>query len=236
MDILQQGAAGLGISLSDGHLKKFDVYFKELLEWNEKFNLTAITSREAVQTKHFLDSLTIAGELYKNTGKSALDIGSGGGLPGIPLAVVIPDLDMTLLEATGKKAAFLSHIVSVLSLPNVHVVHGRAEEYAHVPEYREQFDYVLARAVAPLNTLVELMLPFCAVGGVCIAPKKGDINEEIATALSGIEKLGGTIRTIKPVSIPDDENGRCLIVIEKLHSTPLPYPRRPGVPSRRPLV
>ncbi len=236
MNTLQEGAANLGITLSDARLHKFDVYYQELMQWNEKFNLTAIVDREAVYVKHFLDSLTITEELQHGDSKTVIDIGSGGGLPGIPLAIVLPECSITLLEATGKKAVFLRHIIETLGLENVHVVHGRAEEYAHMPDYRENFGFVLARAVAPLNVLVELLLPFCTVGGTCIAPKKGDIEGEIAAALSGIERLGGTIRAIKTVSIPDEENDRRLVIIEKIRATPEMYPRRPGIPSKRPLV
>lgn len=236
MNTLQEGAANLGITLSDAHLHKFDVYYRELMQWNEKFNLTAIINREAVHVKHFLDSLTLTEELRHGSDKSVIDIGSGGGLPGIPLAIILPECSITLLEATGKKAVFLRHIIETLGLENVHVVHGRAEEYAHIPDYREQFGFVLARAVAPLNVLVELLLPFCAVGGSCIAPKKGNIEGEIAAALSAIERLGGTIRTINPVSISDEENDRSLVIIEKIRTTPDIYPRRPGIPSKRPLT
>ena len=235
MDILQQGADGLGISLDTEQLQKFAAYYRELMEWNEKFNLTAVTGYEAVVVKHFLDSLTIAGELNGAEGRSVIDVGSGAGFPGIPLAVVLPGCKMTLLEATGKKTLFLRHMVEVLGLTNIVVVNARAEDCAHIAHYREKFDFVLARAVAPLNVLAELMLPLCAVGGTCISQKKGDVDPEVAGALSAIGKLGGKLRGCKLVGIPPETDNRYLVLIDKITGTPGRYPRRPGIPAKRPL-
>jgi len=167
---LAEGAKALGLRLSDKQLAAFQVYYEELVAWNQKFNLTAITEYEQVQVRHFLDSLSclLVEEVRRTLARPdarAIDIGTGAGFPGIPLKLVCPGLHLTLLEATGKKVTFLEHMVERLGLQRVTTVHARAEELAHEPAQREAYDLALARAVADLPALVEYALPFCKPGG-----------------------------------------------------------------------
>jgi 16S rRNA (guanine527-N7)-methyltransferase len=194
MEKLKDGAKKLGLQLSAQQLEKFQIFYRELIDWNKKVNLTRITDYEEVQVKHFLDSLTVTlGMQPIDEGKvlNVIDIGTGAGLPGIPLKIVFPNINLTLLEATAKKAKFLEHIVGRLGLDKVEIVVGRAEETAHDAQYRERYDVALSRAVATLPTLVELTLPFCIVGGRCVTQKKGDIDREVERALKVIAVMGG---------------------------------------------
>ncbi|MDD4984801.1 MAG: 16S rRNA (guanine(527)-N(7))-methyltransferase RsmG, partial [Dehalococcoidales bacterium] len=185
MEILESGAGRLGLKLSAKQLEQFHTYWEELVEWNRRVNLTGITGYHEVQTKHFLDSLTVClawPTSRANATIRIIDVGTGSGIPGVPLKIVFPEVYLVLLEATEKKAAFLRHISNRLMLTDVEVVAGRAEDAAHQRQYRDIFDIVVSRAVAPLVTLAELALPFCKIGGRFIAQKKGDLAPEISRA------------------------------------------------------
>ena len=233
------GAKKLGLELTSEQLGQYETYYRELVDWNKRVNLTAITDYEEVQVKHFLDSLTVTlawQEAMINLDFCLIDVGTGAGIPGIPLKIACPSIKLVLLEAAAKKAAFLRHIAQKLELDNVEILVGRAEEVAHRPQYREKFDLVLSRAVALLPTLVELTLPFCAVGGSFIAQKKGTIGEEISQASKAISILGGSLREVKRFDLEEFVDERHLVIIDKLSLTPQKYPRRSGIPAKRPLM
>ena len=226
----------MGLTLDQGQLGLFQTYYEELADWNRRLNLTSITGFDDVQLKHFLDSLTITLAGHPLVGARVIDIGAGAGFPGLPLKIVFPDMKLVLLESRGKKATFLEHIVEKLSLADVEVIASRAEEAARLTNYRESFDIVLSRAVAPLPTLVELALPFARTGGVFIAQKKGDIDAEVEEAARAIKLLGGRLREVKPVDLKELAGGRRLVIIDKVSPTPQAYPRRPGMPKKRPIT
>jgi len=239
MKYLIEGAAKLGLKLSSYQLEQFDIYYRELVDWNNRVNLTTIIDSKDAQIKHFLDSLTVITALKQrnNIGNMRfIDVGTGGGFPGIPLKIALPDIKMVLLEATAKKAAFLSHLIEKLGMKNIDVITGRAEEAAQNPQYREQFDIVLSRAVAALPVLVELTLPFCTVGGSVIAQKKGDIQLELEQAAKAIDVLGGKLSGVERVELEELPDERYLVVIGKMSATPEKYPRRPGMPEKRPII
>ena len=234
---LRHGLDELGIILSDDQIQWFQVYERELETWSRRFNLTRITGREQVQTLHFLDSLsaTLALSQEVKDGGRVIDIGSGAGFPGIPLRIAMPGLRLTLVESVGKKVAFLQHLLDTLDLPDVQLLHGRSETIAHAPELCESFDVALARGLAPLRVLVELALPFCKLGGSLVAHKKGDIAQELDNASNAISLLGGRLSSVLPVSVTGLGDNRALVIVEKVSPTPARYPRRPGIPKKRPL-
>jgi len=238
VEVLVTGAEKLSLRLTPRQLEQFKVYYQELIDWNQRLNLTAITDYEEVQVKHFLDSLTVvqAFKLPLSKGMKLIDVGTGAGIPGIPLKILLPEIELVLLDATKKKAGFLEHIIQQLNLKDVEIVVGRAEEVAHKSEYRQQFDLVLSRAVAGLSALVELTLPFCAIGGRFIAQKKGSIETEVQSAQQAISLLGGELTDVKSIDLPEFGDRRWLVVIDKVGETPAQYPRRPGIPAKRPLV
>jgi 16S rRNA (guanine527-N7)-methyltransferase len=233
------GAGKLGIELDARQVNQFELYYRELIEWNKKINLTAITDYSSVQVKHFLDSLTIILALPRKEMErpdfNIVDIGTGAGFPGVPLKILFPWPRLVLIEPTTKKTAFLHHIIHKLELENVEVLNSRAEEAAHLPLYREQFALALSRAVALLPTLVELTLPFCQIGGRFIAQKKGEIDREINRAEKAIAALGGKLDQIKKIGLDEFNDARYLVIIDKIYPTPGKYPRRPGLPRRRPI-
>ncbi len=234
MERLVHGARQLGIFLNPKQTQQFQLYYQELVRWNERVNLTAITDYEEVQLKHFLDSLTVALVLDEAKEFSLLDVGAGAGMPGLPLKILLPGVKLVLLDSVAKKTAFLRYLVECLGLDRVEVLTGRAEDFARQENYREGFDLVVSRAVGKLSTVAELALPFCREGGIFVALKKGQVEEEVEKALRAITILGGRLREVKRVELEGLEQ-RLLVIVDKVSPTPQLYPRRVGVAARRPL-
>ena len=235
LSMFLEGVRQLGLALSDSQLEQFLRYRTELLDWNTRMNLTAITDPEEVLLKHFLDSLSLL-TVYDQPRMHLIDIGSGAGFPGIPLKIVRPQWHVVLLEATGKKVIFLRHVIETLQLQNVTALQGRAEDVAHNNVYRASFDIVTARAVAALPTLLEYASPFCRVGGRVILPKKGTLAEEIAQGKQAERQLGATFQADVAVTIPGLDDGRRLLVWEQWKLCPSQYPRVGAQIAKKPLA
>ena len=239
MEPLRTGAAEkLGIRLNQTQLDQFHRYYLEIADWNSRVNLTSVTEWEEVQTWHFLGSLAVSAAFpsgMTRSGGKLLDIGSGAGLPGLPIKIAFPMLSVTLVEATAKKTAFLTHVTRLLGLGDVEVITARAETLAHVPTHREGYDVVLARGVARLAALAELTLPFCRLGGVTVAHKGRNVENEIRQAGTAIASMGGALLDVLKVAAEGSAAAGALVVLEKVGPTPERYPRRPGIPAKRPL-
>ncbi|MFC1979061.1 16S rRNA (guanine(527)-N(7))-methyltransferase RsmG [Chloroflexota bacterium] len=235
MELLHDLAKNMAIDISKRQLEMFEVYYRELVVWNNSVNLTAITDYEDVQIKHFLDSITLVPYLKHNQKIKVIDIGSGGGFPGVPIKILNPDIELALLEATAKKTSFLNHLIGSLQLKETEVICGRAEEKASDPMFREIYDIALTRAVGALTTNLELSLPFCRIGGLSVSYKKVGIEEELENAKQISSALGGRFESIKLVSTDIFPDGRILVFFRKISPTPSKYPRRSGLPSKRPL-
>jgi 16S rRNA (guanine527-N7)-methyltransferase len=222
--------------LTEAQLHAFDRYSQELIAWNQRVNLTSIIEPQEIVVKHFLDSLSVYGVLSGlPPDLTLIDVGSGAGFPGLPLKIVLPDLRLTLLEATGKKAAFLHHMVQILALNRVTVLAARAEEAGRRPDQREGYDAAVARAVAPLPVLAEYTLPLVRVGGRVIVQKGQSPADEIKAAANALGILGGKISQTLAVTVPGLTAERHLVVIKKNKATPPQYPRRPGLPAKKPI-
>lgn len=225
----------IGINLTNGQLNNLLQFEKELLDWNSRFNLTAIKEPEKIRSKHFLDSLTCLTIMREKPVERLIDIGTGAGFPGIPLKIACPQLQITLVESVGKKADFCRHIIQSLGLEGVEVVQERAETIGQMPHYREQFDWVVARAVAALPILVEYMLPLARLGGSAIAMKGESAPAEAHAADRATHLLGGKLRRLAPITLPGVVDERYLVVIDKVAATPSQYPRHVGVPAKKPI-
>lgn len=249
MEALTNGArALLNLELTPAQVSAFQLYSDELRAWNEKFNLTAITQPQDIQVKHFLDSLTVLKVMeggrrpfdWRSGADGGqplrvIDVGAGAGFPGLPLKIVCPQIQLTLVEATGKKASFCEHLVQALKLSAVTVVNARAEEVGQRPEHRERYDWALARAVAEMPTLAEYLLPLVRRGGRVLAQKGQGAPAETYSASRAIQKLGGELEQILEVELPGIAEPRYLVVLKKIAATPPRFPRRPGVPGKTPL-
>ena len=233
---LLEGVGALGVPISPHQLAQFERYAADLVAWNRRSNLTTITDPLDIVRKHFLDSLSVLSVCEPEPGARVIDVGSGAGFPGLPLRIARPDLRVTLLEATRKKCDFLRHVVTVLALDNVHVVNGRAEDAARAAAHRERYDIAVARAVAETTTLAEYLLPFVRVGGWALAMKSGEVEAEVERAARAIATLGGRLQCIAPLSVPGIDEPRTVVVIGKAALTPGKYPRRAGMPEKRPIA
>ncbi|GAB6933775.1 16S rRNA (guanine(527)-N(7))-methyltransferase RsmG [Calditerricola satsumensis] len=232
---LTQALAERGWALTAAQREAFDRYYRLLVAWNERVNLTAITDPEGVALKHFYDSLTPAFYTDFSGISSLVDIGSGAGFPGLPLKLRFPHLALTIVDSLKKRIAFLEEAVRELGLSGVTLIHGRAEAVGRDPAHRERYDVAIARAVARLNVLGELCLPFVRVGGLFIAMKGSDVDDEVREAQGAIATLGGSLERIERFALPANGGGRTLLFIAKRSPTPAAYPRKPGMPEKKPL-
>jgi 16S rRNA methyltransferase gidB len=227
------------LSLSDGQIAQFAQFYEDMLEKNQVMNLTGITERREVIVKHYIDSLLPTCLLpdFPKPGTRLLDLGSGAGFPGIPLAIAFPNLQLTLMDSLNKRIVYLTDEIEKLGLQNhTEALHARAEELARQAGQREAYDYCSSRAVARLAVLSEYCLPFVKVGGQMLAYKAGEIEEELSEAQFAIKKLGGTTDQVVSFSLPDYAGKRSLVVIRKIKETPRIYPRKAGMPTKAPLM
>lgn len=232
MKKIREYLESIGTICTDEMLRQFEVYYREMVEWNTRFNLTAITSLDDVILKHFIDSVTAI--KYIGHGASIIDIGSGAGFPAIPIKIVRPDVNVTMLDSLNKRINFLTHMIDLLGLSNTTAIHARAEDLAK-SWHRESYDIVVARAVAGLDTLLEYCIPYIKVGGKFIAYKSIDSEAEILQATNALHKLKGRIIKVDEFRLPDSDISRTLIVIEKVGKTLDIYPRDKNLPKTKPL-
>lgn len=224
------------IKLSEIQQNQFTRYYELLIEWNQHINLTAITDYDEVMMKHFRDSLCISDAIDVKTVSNLIDIGTGAGFPGIPIKILYPDIEVTLLDSLQKRVNFLNVVIEELGLSGITAVHGRAEDIARDVAYREKYDLCVSRAVANLTSLCELCIPFVKVGGNFVSYKAEKAEEELSVAGYAIEELGGGNVKSVPSILPGTDYSRKLIVIEKISATADKYPRKAGTPIKKPLV
>ena len=236
MEELVQAAQQLfGIHLTGHQVAALLTFENELLAWNQKFNLTAIRDPEGIRVKHFLDSFSCALAWKDNPPTRLIDVGTGAGFPGIPLKILYPSMQLTLVESVGKKASFCRHVVDRLKMETVEVITARAEQLGQAPEQRESYDWAVARAVANLPILAEYLQPLVRVGGKMLAQKGHSAPVEAHNAEMALKLLGGQIRHLLPVTLPGVAEDRYLVVVDKIAATPPQYPRKPGFPAKQPL-
>ncbi|MEK4496387.1 16S rRNA (guanine(527)-N(7))-methyltransferase RsmG [Ureibacillus sp. FSL W8-0352] len=224
-----------GIELNETQIEQFRKYFEILVEWNEKMNLTAITDLEGVYLKHFYDSISAAFYFDFSKVETLCDVGAGAGFPSIPLKICFPHLKITIVDSLNKRITFLNHLSEQLNLTHCHFVHARAENFGQNSAYREQFDVVMARAVARLNVLAELCIPLVKIEGNFIALKAAAAHEEYKEAKKAIQVLGGALKEQFDYHLPIENSERTIFVIEKTKKTSKKYPRKPGVPNKTPI-
>jgi len=234
-DILQSGARELGIELSDAELEQFALFADMLVEWNRRLNLTRITDPEEIARKHFLDSLTCIAAADFAAGTRVIDVGTGPGMPGIPLKIARPNISLVLLDSVRKKLAFVDDVLARLRIQDARTVHARAEDIGRDPEHREAYDIVLARALGRLPRAAELSLPLTKVGGLVLAMKGPEIEEEVGSAKRAIGLLGGRVKRIVTLTVPCTDLVRNIIVLQKVKPTLRKYPRSPAEIERSPL-
>ena len=235
VNTLIDGAKTIDINLSEKQIEKFILYKKLLQEWNKKINITSITEDREVDIKHFVDSIVPIKTNLFNGKLKVIDIGTGGGFPGVPLKIINEDLDILLLDSTNKKIRFLDEVIEKLELKNIEAYHGRAEELGRNEQFREKYDIAISRAVASLDTLSEYALPLVSIGGHFIAMKGPDVEEELKLGQNAIKLLGGKVKNMEKIQLPNTDIIHSLIIIEKIKATPTKYPRAGGKPKKQPL-
>lgn len=235
LEKFKNGLQQLHIELSEKQMEQFLQYYEMLIEKNKVMNLTAITEFDEVVEKHFLDSVSLTQQLDLHQSLKVLDLGTGAGFPGIPLKIVFPELEITLMDSLNKRVLFLQDVISSLQLQNIEAVHGRAEEAAKNKKYRESFDLCVSRAVANISTLSEYCLPFVKIGGSFISYKSSTIEDELKDGKKGIDILGGKVKDVYKFTLSDSKLQRSFVIIEKEKKTPKAYPRKAGTPSKDPL-
>lgn len=233
--LLESKVKELSLVLNERQKKQFEDYYRILVEWNNVMNLTAITEYEEVIEKHFIDSLSIVNVIDFCKIYNVIDIGTGAGFPGIPLKIVFPEIQITLLDSLKKRVNFLNEVIVHLGLTDIHAVHGRAEDYAKQKEYREQYDLCVSRAVANLSTLSEYCLPYVKINGFFIPYKSGDIDDELKKSERAVNVLGGSVNEVIRFQLPGTDINRSFVKIRKIKSTAKKYPRKAGLPSKEPL-
>lgn len=221
------------IELENKQIEDFYSFMNMLIEKNKVMNLTGITEPKEIILKHFVDSLTALKYIDKNN--KVIDVGTGAGFPGLPLKIAKELLEITLLDSLNKRINFLNEVIESINVGKIETIHGRAEDFGQDTKYRERFDIAISRAVAPLNILIEYMLPFVMVGGKCICMKGSNCDEEIENAKKAIEILGGKIEKIDKFNLPDSEDNRTILIIKKIKKTDRQYPRKAGIPTKKPL-
>lgn len=231
----QSMLAEKGISLSPRQLEQYEDYYRTLVEWNEKMNLTAITEKDAVYLKHFFDSISATFYFDFTKPIHICDVGAGAGFPSIPIKIAFPHLKITIVDSLNKRISFLEYLAKELKLENVHFIHDRAETFGQKAEHREKYQVVMARAVARLSVLSELCLPLTKVGGTFIAMKSLHASDELQAAKKAITVLGGKLENIQTFILPLEESERSLLFISKEKKTPKQYPRKPGTPNKTPI-
>ena len=224
-----------GIHLTGRQMVALVTLERELLAWSQKYNLTAVRDEAGIRTKHFLDSFSCVLAWKENPPKHLVDVGTGAGFPGIPLKILYPSMKLTLVESVGKKTAFCRHVVETLKLEEVSILNSRAEELGQLPAHRESYDWSVARAVANLSVLAEYLLPLNRVGGTMLAQKGQSGPAEAHKAEKAFSLLGGRMRQLIPLTLPGVVEERYLVVVDKIAATPPQYPRRPGIPTKKPL-
>lgn len=223
------------IPFSGEQKEQLITYYEMLIEKNKVMNLTAITEFEDVLEKHFLDSISVSRYVDFTAELSVIDLGTGAGFPGMPLKIMFPNLSITFADSLNKRILFLNEVIDALKLEGVQTVHSRAEDLAVDCNYREQYDYCLSRAVANLSTLSEYCLPFVKLGGTFISYKSGEIDEELSAAKKAIHLLGGQVKDVISFQLDGTDFGRSFVMIQKDKKTPKAYPRKSGMPSKKPL-